>query len=417
MDKKDKYYEFKVILLLSLGFGMVGVDRYIIYPLFPLISKDLGLNYHHLGMISAVLALTWGIAAIFAGRWADRYGEKKVLIPSVIVFSVLVLVSGLATSLASLLIIRALMGVAEGAYVPASVIAGTRASDPSRIGLAVGLQQMSSALLGPGLTPILATQLLQVVPSWHWVFAIVALPGFILAYLLAKVLRPTPGAAPVAVAAGHALAQEKASWAELWSYRNLRVNAVAMACWLSGLMSLATLLPSYFMDHLHLSLTQMGTVLSAAGLGGVIGVLVLPALSDRMSRKTVIVFSSFVQLVILWQLARTGAQPMALFALVLVNAFFAGGAIAVTMGPMTSASVPDRLASSATGLVIGCGEIFGGALAPFVAGMLVQQVGIDKLPLFAGAVTGVGFLVSLFFMKEPQRATQNRAPAAVPQEG
>ena len=74
MEKKDKHYELKAILLLSLGFGMVGVDRYIIYPLFPLISKDLGLNYNHLGMISAVLALTWGIAAIFAGRWSDRYG-------------------------------------------------------------------------------------------------------------------------------------------------------------------------------------------------------------------------------------------------------------------------------------------------------------------------------------------------------
>ena len=177
MEKKDKYYELKVMTLLSLGFGMVGIDRYIIYPLFPLIAKDLGLNYQHLGLISAVLALTWGTAAIFAGRWSDRYGEKAVLIPSVIVFSLLVMVSGWASSLASLLLIRGLMGIAEGAYVPASVMAGTRVSDPSRVGLSVGIQQMSAALLGPGLTPILATQLLMVVPSWHWVFAIVAIPG------------------------------------------------------------------------------------------------------------------------------------------------------------------------------------------------------------------------------------------------
>ena len=411
MEKKDKHYELKAILLLSLGFGMVGVDRYIIYPLFPLISKDLGLNYNHLGMISAVLALTWGIAAIFAGRWSDRYGEKAVLVPSVIIFSVLVMVSGFAASLASLLIIRALMGVAEGAYVPASVIAVTRAADPTRIGLAIGLQQMASALMGPGLTPILATQLLQVVPSWHWVFAVVAIPGFILAYLIAKVLKSAPVASRATTAGAQSDADGKASWSELWGYRNIRINAIAMVCWLSGVMSLATLLPSYFTDHLHLSLTQMGSVLSAAGLGGVIGVLVLPTLSDRMSRKLLIVFSSFVQLVILWFFARTGAEPVALFALVLVNSFFAAGVIAVTMGPMTSSSVPDRLASSATGLVIGCGEIFGGAAAPFVAGMLMQQYGIDRLPLFAGVVTGIGFLVSLIFMKEPKRAVANPASA------
>ena len=65
---------------------------------------------------------------------------------------------------------------------------------------------------------------------------------------------------------------------------------------------------------------------------------------------------------------------------------------------------------------IGCGEIFGGALAPFAAGMLVQQFGIDKLPLFAGVVTGIGFLVSLIFMKEPQRATQSPVLAQVAQE-
>lgn len=402
MKKNDKNYELKAILLLSLGFGMVGVDRYIIYPLFPLISKDLGLNYNHLGMISAVLALTWGIAAIFAGRWSDRYGEKAVLIPSVIIFSVLVMVSGFASSLASLLIIRALMGVAEGAYVPASVIAGTRASDPSRVGLNVGLQQMSAALLGPGLTPILATQLLLVVPSWHWVFAIVAIPGFVLAYLLARVLKARP-AVTVEVNPAAIESKTRASWKELWDYRNVRINAVAMVCWLSGIMSLATLLPSYFTDYLHLSLTQMGTVLSAAGLGGVIGVLVLPALSDRVSRKLLIVASSFIQLVVLWLFAQTGADPVTLFVLVMINSFFAAGVVAITMGPMTSASVPDRLANSATGLVIGCGEILGGAAAPFIAGMLVQNIGIDKLPWFAGAATAIGFLVSLIFMKEPKR--------------
>lgn len=400
MEKKDKYYELKVMTLLSLGFGMVGIDRYIIYPLFPLIAKDLGLNYQHLGLISAVLALTWGTAAIFAGRWSDRYGEKAVLIPSVIVFSLLVMVSGWASSLASLLLIRGLMGIAEGAYVPASVMAGTRVSDPSRVGLSVGIQQMSAALLGPGLTPILATQLLMVVPSWHWVFAIVAIPGFILAYLLARVLKPTKPLARV-VTSKEAKPSVMASWKELLGFRNVRVNAVVMVCWLSCLMSLATLLPSYLTDHLHLSMTQMGTVLSASGVGGVLGVLLLPALSDRVSRKGLIVVSSFLQVVALWIFSKTGAEPVMLFILLMAVSFFCAGIIAITMGPMTSASVPAHLASSATGVVIGCGEILGGAAAPALAGFMVLRTGIDMLPVFAGVATCVGFLISLLFMREP----------------
>ena len=65
---------------------------------------------------------------MFAGRLSDLIGRKRVLMPSVVVFSLLVASSGLATGLMSLLLIRALMGLAEGAFVPASIVATAEAS-------------------------------------------------------------------------------------------------------------------------------------------------------------------------------------------------------------------------------------------------------------------------------------------------
>jgi MFS family permease len=73
----DPKYEFKAVGLLALGFGMVGLDRFIINPLFPVMQKELGLNYQDLGLISAVLALAWGVASIFSGRLSDRVGRKR----------------------------------------------------------------------------------------------------------------------------------------------------------------------------------------------------------------------------------------------------------------------------------------------------------------------------------------------------
>ena len=140
----NRPYEFKAVALLSTGFGLVGLDRFIINPLFPVMSKDLGLNYQDLGLISAVLALSWGISSIWTGRLSDRIGRKRVLVPAVVLFSLLVATSGLATGLISLLVIRALKGMAEGAYVPASIVATVEASKPTRIGLNVGLQQMAA---------------------------------------------------------------------------------------------------------------------------------------------------------------------------------------------------------------------------------------------------------------------------------
>ncbi len=147
----DKSYELKAVGLLAIGFGLVGLDRFIIAPLFPAIAEDLGLNYQDLGLISGVLALTWGLASLFAGRLTDRVGYRRVLVMSVILFSSLVAMSGLATGLTSLIVIRALMGFAEGGFVPASIVGTIDASKPSRIGLTVGIQQMAASLVGLGL--------------------------------------------------------------------------------------------------------------------------------------------------------------------------------------------------------------------------------------------------------------------------
>lgn len=135
----DKGYEFKAVALMALGLGIVGLDRFIINPLFPIIQKDLGLSYQDLGLISAVIALTWGLASIFSGQIADRLGHKPVMIFATLVFSVLVATTGLATGLLSLIVIRAVMGVAEGSFLPASIVTTVESSKPSRVGLNVGI--------------------------------------------------------------------------------------------------------------------------------------------------------------------------------------------------------------------------------------------------------------------------------------
>ena len=47
----DRSYEWKAVALMGLGFGLVGLDRWIIAPLFPFMAKDLNLNYEELGAI------------------------------------------------------------------------------------------------------------------------------------------------------------------------------------------------------------------------------------------------------------------------------------------------------------------------------------------------------------------------------
>jgi MFS family permease len=390
----DRASEFKAVSLLALGLGMVGLDRFIINPLFPVMQKELGLGYQDLGLISAALALTWGVASIASGRLADRVGPRRVLIAAMAIFSLLVATTGFATGLGSLLVIRSVMGFAEGAYVPASIVATVNASKPSRVGLNIGLQQMAQPLVGLGLGPIVAVGLLKVMPSWHFVFAAVAVPGLLLAAAMAKVLRD-----PARIAS--APRNEAHEWRTVAMHRAVLVNTAAMLCYLTCVITLSAFMPNYLTDHLRLTLDQMGMVLTGQGVGSLIGMVVIPALSDRFGRKPMLIAALLAELVALWVLRTIGAEPVNLFAALFVITFMNSGAIAITVGPLTSAAVPTRLAASATGLVVGVGEIVGGALAPAAAGALAHTMGITVIPVIALVAIAAGAAIVAFGVREP----------------
>ena len=367
-------YEWKAVTLMSLGLGLVGIDRFLIVPLMPVLMRDLKLDYQDLGHITGALAIAWGFSSLFTGRLSDRIGFKRVLVPALIGFSMLAGLSGLATGVGSLIIIRALMGLAEGAFVPASIIATMDASPPKRHGLNVGIQQMMPALLGLGLAPIAVTQLLKVM-DWPWIFLMVAAPGLLVAYLAQKVLRvPSPKEI-----AAHSVTHDAGShrWQEVFGYRNVPLGIACQLCWLSCIVVVAALFPNYLVDYLKLDMQQMGFVLSSLGFGGAIGSLLLPALSDRIGRKPVMLLSVAGAFVSFWIFMRTGAAPVTLFLCLMGAMGCLYALLTLTVGPITAESVPAQLMNTASGMIIGIGEIFGGGLAPALAGYLAKHVGIQ----------------------------------------
>lgn len=403
----DPRYEVKAVGLLAAGFGMVGLDRFIINPLFPVMQKELSLTYQDMGWISAALALGWGVASVFCGRLSDRVGRKRVLVTAIAAFSLLVASTGLASGVASLLLIRALMGLAEGAYVPASIVATIEASKPTRLGLNTGLQQMAAPLMGTFLGPLIAVGLLKVLPSWHWVFAVVAVPGFLIAVLLARMLHDrTPG--PVT----RLEASSPVSWREVLTQRAVWVNALSMCCFLTCLIVLAAFMPNYLTDHLKVGLDAMSLILTGLGAGSCLGMVLVPAVSDRLGRKRVMLVALGIALLALCLLPSLGAEPTKLFIVLFVAAFMTTGALAITVGPLTHDSVPKRFVTTATGVVVGIGEILGGAMSPALAGELAQRLGITVVPWIAIAATGVALLLVLFVVREP-RSTMHPAAVAV----
>ena len=387
----DPKYEWRAVVLLSLGFGLVGLDRWIIAPLAPSIMRDLGISLPHINVLIAILGTTWGFAAVVMGSLSDRIGRRKVMLPALLIFSLASAFSGLAGGFASLLLIRGLMGVAEGAFCPVSFAATAEASKPTRIGFNQGLQQSMFALFGLGLGPILAAWLLGFT-SWRGVFAIVALPGIILTILLWMVIRE-----PARDKESLAAKAPPASAREVLKVRNIRLAMLGLLCAMCGIFVLSANTPIYLSEYLGLAPMEVGLVTSAIGFGGFVGLWILPALSDILGRRVMAVVGFAGGAAFLYYFITLGAAPMQLFGALFGATAFSFGVLSLLTGPVAAESAPPGMLSTASGLIIGVGEIFGGGMALLLAGYIIGTFGIQYMLYLAlgGLMLGAVLMCSL----------------------
>jgi MFS family permease len=405
----DTSYEWKTVALLGIGFGLVGLDRWIIASLFPAMAMDLGLPEGEIGRLAGILGILWGVFAIFSGRLSDKIGHRKVLIPAIILFSLMSGFSGMVQSLMALVWIRAIMGAMEGTYCPTSFTAVAAASKPQRRGFNQGLQQSGFALMGFALGPIIATQLLTVVPSWRWVFWICAIPGFVVGALLYFHLRePKDTQAGALIGA----TQASGSWFEVLKTPNILVCMLALLCAMACVFVLGAMVPIYLTNALQLAPTEVGVVASALGFGGFLGQFGWPGLSDRFGRKPLAILGFVGATVSVYWFASTGAVVLPLFVALFVCSFFCLGNVALITGPIATESAPRGLISSAIGVVVGAGEIFGGGVAPIIAGGVTDRYGLPSALNVALIGVALGIVVCFFLRETAPSKTGAAAPQA-----
>ena len=402
--------DYRTIVLLTLGFGLVGFDRFMILPMLPVLGRDLHLDYQAAGLITGVLSIAWGLSSIFMGNLSDRFGPRKMAVWSMFAFSILVGVSGLATGLGSLLLLRAFIGLLEGAFAPAAMVSNFESSAPSRIGRNVGIMQAALPFFGLAVAPIVVTQLLTVV-NWHYVFALLSLPGLVVAYLLWGALRHVER--PSADREARRSQGTVARWREAFGFGNVRVTSFCICCWMSCLIVMSALMPGYLIDYMHLDLPQMGFVLSATGFGATLGGLVMPALSDSLGRKPVALIDAVGTGLFVALLMETGPDPTLLFATMFGTSFFLYNLLGMTISTMTAESVPDHVRTTAAGVVIGIGEIFGSGVVPIVAGVVAQRFGIQYILFIALGAVILGIFGLLAF-KETRSTEMTGGPRVAP---
>lgn len=111
-----------------------------IIPLFiPLLLRSAEFVNTFTGLISGISSATTTLSSVFLGRLSDRSGQRRVLIISLIVSSVLFAVQALVTNGWQLLILQAVVGIALGGVTPSISALLARYTRPGVEGAVYGL--------------------------------------------------------------------------------------------------------------------------------------------------------------------------------------------------------------------------------------------------------------------------------------
>ncbi|CAH2714609.1 Tetracycline resistance protein, class B [Neobacillus rhizosphaerae] len=145
------------IVLMNLFIAFLGIG--LVIPVTPTIMNELNLSGSVVGYMVAAFAVTQLIVSPIAGRWADRFGRKRMIINGLIIFSISEFLFGIGKTVEVLFISRMLGGVSAAFVMPAvtAFIADVTTVDTR----AKALGYMSAAIstgfiIGPGIGGFLA---------------------------------------------------------------------------------------------------------------------------------------------------------------------------------------------------------------------------------------------------------------------
>lgn len=388
-------YENGILLLLGLTFGFLFFDRNAAGFLAPFIAPDLKLTNWQIGFISSGLSITWALSAYVFGAWSDRSGIRKpFLIACVLVFSTCSFLSGLASSFSVLIAARMLMGLAEGPFLPVALSVMAAESSRGRLGFNMGAMQNGfAALFGTFAAPLVLVPLAEHF-SWHVSFFVAGVPGLICALLIARYVREPAVARPGAAVSTGAAGAGSMSLLAMLKVRNVVLSSL-ISCFMVGWMVLGwAFLPTFFVMYRHIPPNEMGYLMSVLGICAAFAGLTIPALSDRIGRRPVMIF--FPLLAVLCPLAALyyNGSLVVLGTLMFVG-WLAAGVFPLFMGTIPAESTSPRLIATAMGLVVGIGEIVGGFCGPLIAGWVADRTTLQAPILIEAGCALAGGLLAI----------------------
>jgi predicted MFS family arabinose efflux permease len=396
----------RTLLLLLLAYALSFTDRMILSLLFPAIKADFGLSDTQLGLLGGIsFALFYATLGLPIARLSDQFNRKFIILCSVVVFSLMTALCGLATGFIMLLLLRIGVGVGEAGVNPAShsIIADYFPAKRRAFAMAI---LMLGANLGM-MIGFVGGGFISEHYGWRIALMSVGLPGLVLAAIMARYLKePVRGSFEEDQNTSTTPPPIHTSAAILFGMPAMRQLIAGST--ITGMMGygLAQWLPTFFVRTYDLPTSQVGLMMAGGfGILGAIGALVSGRLCDRLSARG---FQYGVWLIAAVQLISAPFIFMALLVdqlalalgLFLIPAFTSNFYLGPTLALVqTLAPVSMRAVASAIKML--CLNLVGLGLGPLAIGLLSDHLaprfGDFSLNLALAIFTVIGLWGALHF--------------------
>lgn len=286
----SKYYPWVVVALLG-GVALLNyMDRQMLSTMKDSMQVDIidlqsATNF---GRLMAIFLWVYGLMSPISGIIADNLSRKKLIVGSLLVWSSVTYLMGLATTYDQVFWLRALMGVSEALYLPAGLSLIADYHTGGSRSLAVGIH-MTGLYLGQAIGGFGAT--LAAAYSWNTTFYWFGIIGIVYAFVLAVFLKDKERVAPEEAKES---TPKKPQANVLLSLKSLFTNpafwVILLYFAIPSLPGWATKnwLPTLFAENLGLPMSQAGPIATITiAFSSFVGVVFGGILSDRWVRKNI----------------------------------------------------------------------------------------------------------------------------------
>jgi len=269
------------VLFLWLAYLLNYLDRQVVFSIFPVLRRDLGFSDTQLGLVGTLFLWVYSLCMPLTGRMADRVRRDRLVIISLVLWSLATLGTALSTSAPSFLFWRAVMGVTESLYVPAALttIAVLHPGTTRSKALAIhSSAQFAGIVIGGWYGGWAADHI-----GWRTGFTVLAVVGTAYGLVLWRVFSRMPHLAIDLASRGSRSAAKPATIFKSLCYCML---AAAFFAFCTMLWMLYAWFPNFIYERYHLSMTDSGLAATIyLQISCVVGVLAGGVLADWLVKR------------------------------------------------------------------------------------------------------------------------------------